>query len=120
MAQIRLHQMGGETVAEFTSDGVLLRTEADARDLILAAYKERASWVALHVANVNPRFFDLKSGLAGDVLQKFVNWKCKLAIVGDISPYIEKSESFAALVRESNRGRDVRFASDLDNVKYNL
>jgi hypothetical protein len=47
------------------------------------------------------------------VLQKFVNYQTKFAVIGDIARYTDKSESVAALVRESNRGKDVRFVETM-------
>ncbi|HEX3808325.1 MAG TPA: DUF4180 domain-containing protein [Rhizomicrobium sp.] len=115
-----IHKTVSGVVAEFTGGGILLRSEADARDLILAAHGDHADWVAIHEANIDTRFFDLKTGLAGDLLQKFVNYNMKLAVLGDISRYTEKSEPLAALVRESNRGKDVRFAAALDELLNGL
>ena len=103
---------GNGQIAEFDGEGVLLGNAGDARDLILAS--RGANWVALRESRVAPAFFDLKSGVAGDVLQKFVNYRMKLAILGDISRYTDRSESLKALVRESNRGRDFAFLPDLN------
>jgi hypothetical protein len=103
---------GNGQIAEFDSEGLLLGDAGDARDLILAS--RGASWVALDESRVVPAFFDLKNGIAGDVLQKFVNYRMKLAILGDISRYTDQSESLKALVRESNRGRDVAFLPNLE------
>ena len=50
------------------------------------------------------------------MLQKLVNYQSKLIVIGDISRYTAKSEALFALVRESNRGRDVRFADSLDQL----
>jgi hypothetical protein len=103
---------GNGQIAEFDGDGILLANASDARDMIIAS--RGAGWVALDESRVAPAFFDLKSGIAGDVLQKFVNYRMKLAILGDISRYTDQSESLKALVRESNRGRDVAFLPNLD------
>ena len=105
-----LHSNG--RIAEFRGEGVLLSNAGNARDLILAS--RGASWVALNESRGAPAFFDLRSRIAGDVLQKFVNYRMKLAILGDISRYTDQSESLRALVRESNRGRDVAFLPNLD------
>jgi len=113
MNDIRIHKAGDRTIAEFTGSDILLKSAADGRDLLFAAAAKGADWVAIHEANIAPKFFDLRSGLAGEVLQKFVNYRGRLAIVGDISRYTDKSEALAALVRESNRGRDVRFVPDI-------
>jgi hypothetical protein len=52
-------------------------------------------------------FFDLRSGLAGEVLQKFTNYRVRLAIlVADADAY---GARFAELVREHRTHREVRF-----------
>ena len=109
-----LHTMGDTTVAEFTGGGIVLRDAGDARDLLMQS--RRAEWIAVHECNIAPEFFDLRSGVAGDVLQKFVNYQTKFAVIGDISRYTEKSEALAALMRESNRGKDVRFVKALADI----
>src|SRR5580765_1155942 len=85
MNDIRIHKAGDRTIAEFTGSDILLKSAADGRDLLFAAAAKGADWVAIHEANIAPKFFDLRSGLAGEVLQKFVNYRGRLAIVGDIS-----------------------------------
>lgn len=52
-------------------------------------------------------FFSLSSGLAGEILQKCINYHIKLAIMGDFSGYTSKP--LQDFIRESNRGRDVFF-----------
>ncbi|WP_449401649.1 DUF4180 domain-containing protein [Chryseobacterium wanjuense] len=47
--------------------------------------------VIIHEKNITPEFFDLKTKIAGDILQKFSNYRVKLAIVGDFSKYESKS-----------------------------
>ena len=50
---------------------------------------------------------DLK--LAGEILQKFSNYRIRLVIVGDWSKYT--SRSLKAFICESNRGKTVNFSS---------
>ncbi|WP_238777391.1 DUF4180 domain-containing protein [Leptospira bandrabouensis] len=52
-------------------------------------------------------FFDLKMGLAGNVIQKIVNYRIKLAIIGDFS--IDSSKSLRDFIYEMNSGRDIFF-----------
>jgi len=54
-------------------------------------------------------FYDLKTGLAGEILQKMTNYRLKLAIVGDFSGI--QSKSLNAFIIESNRGRQNFFVS---------
>lgn len=55
-------------------------------------------------------FFHLSIKLAGEILQKFINYKIKIAIVGDFSEYTSKS--LKDFIYESNIGKDVFFLSD--------
>lgn len=54
-------------------------------------------------------FFVLSTGIAGEVLQKFINYHFKLAIVGDFSAYTSKP--LKEFMYESNRGEDIFFVS---------
>ena len=55
-------------------------------------------------------FFHLSTKIAGDILQKFINYGVKMAIVGDFSMYT--SESLKAFIYESNKGKDIFFLPD--------
>lgn len=55
-------------------------------------------------------FFNLKTKLAGEILQKFINYHVKIAIVGDFSVYTSKS--LRDFIYESNKGNDIFFLSD--------
>lgn len=113
-ARLRIYRTSNSLIAEVQGRAILVASAVDALELWFRARAERADWMALHEANISPEFFDLRSGLAGEVLQKLVNYRARLAIVGDIARYLERSESLKALVRESNRGKDVRFAISLE------
>jgi hypothetical protein len=55
-------------------------------------------------------FFQLTTKLAGEILQKFINYNIKLAMAGDFSVY--KSKSLKNFICESNKGKDIFFVSD--------
>jgi hypothetical protein len=63
---------------------------------------------------ITPSFFDLKTRLAGDILQKFSNYRMQLAIIGDFSKY--RSKSFQDFLRECNRGNRIFFPENLDDA----
>jgi hypothetical protein len=73
------------------------------------AFSENAELVVLPVERLPSAFFRLSTGLAGEALQKFTNYQLRVAIVGDISAYTDKSAPLRDFVRESNRRGDVRF-----------
>jgi hypothetical protein len=89
-----------------------IRTERDAVDLIGEALQSRARLVIVPVECLEPDFFRLRTGIAGAIVQKFVQYRRRLAIVGDVSPYVAGSSAFAAFVVEANRGRDIWFVAD--------
>lgn len=89
--------------------GPLIATEDDGRDLIGEAFGHGAELVVIPAARLAPEFFQLSSGLAGAILQKFTNYQLRIAIVGDISAYTENSAPLRDFVRESNRHGDIRF-----------
>jgi arsenate reductase len=63
-------------------------------------------------------FFDLSSGKAGDMAQKFADNGFKFAIIGDFSGYA--SEPFQNFIRESNEGKHLFFVADEDEALKKL
>jgi hypothetical protein len=100
-------------------DGATVATEQDALDLIASAPGD-ADVIAIPVSRLDERFFRLDTGLAGQVMQKFVNYRVRLAVVGDISAHLARGSALPSLVRESNRGRHVWFVDDLDALDAHL
>ena len=74
----RVVPIGGVPVLWCAADGPLLDGEQAALDLI-GATLGRAELVAVPVARIAPAFFALTSGVAGAVVQKFVNYRVRLA-----------------------------------------
>jgi hypothetical protein len=70
--------------------------------------------IIIHEQTLSREFFDLKTKLAGEILQKFSNYRMKLAIVGDFSDV--KSKSLRDFIRESNKLGIIRFVQDVDTA----
>jgi uncharacterized protein DUF4180 len=102
------------------ADGPLLGSGADALGLIHGEGVLEDAWIAVPAARLDPAFFTLSTGLAGELVQKFVNYRQRLAIVGDISGYVDGSAALRDFVRESNRGRQVWFVADADELARRL
>jgi hypothetical protein len=107
--------------------GVLVVEAADpvvdgrgVRDLGAEAYGAGASILALPVDRLEPSFFDLRSGVAGDILQAAVTYRFRLAIIGELPEPAASSRAFAALVRESNAGTHHWFLGSLDALRARL
>jgi hypothetical protein len=104
----------------FVSDKPL-GDEQDAVQLIVdARYAHEAEWIAFTPEQVGDDFFELRTGRAGAITQKFVMYRMGLAVVGDISARVAASTPLADWVRESNRGRNLLFAADLDELNERL
>lgn len=100
-----------EGVAFISGQGIILKDEQSALDLIAdVSYRAQNDLIALPQANIDKEFFKLSSGLLGKILQKFVNYRVKLAIIGDFSVY--KSKSLSDFIYESNKGGHVYFVKD--------
>lgn len=83
-------------------------SEQAALDFFLElSYKENVQHFVLDKDCFPPAFYDLKTGLAGAILQKIVNYRLRLAIVGDFSVY--KSQALQAFLYECNKGRHIAF-----------
>lgn len=99
-----------ETTAAVRTETTLISTPQEAVELIASArYETGCQALILPKAALHEDFFRLPTGLAGEVLQKFVNYDMKLAIVGDFSHYTSKP--LRDFIRESNRGKTVFFVS---------
>lgn len=108
---IKTHQINGVRFAEVTSDTILINNAEDGLDLLGNLYYQEADGVIIYAKNITPEFFDLKNGIAGEILQKFSNYRMRLAIVGDFSTYTGKSIN--DFIYESNKGRQINFVNSL-------
>jgi hypothetical protein len=112
-------ERNGVPVLVVDSAGAPIAGGDDVLDVIGSAFGE-AETVAIPAERLDRRFFALRTGVAGEIMQKFVNYRLRLAIVGDISAHIESSTALRDLVRESNRGNHVWFVADLDELATKL
>jgi len=103
-----------QPVAELARGEVIISSASEMLDLLGAISFAGCSRVIIHSESFSPEFFDLRTGLAGDILQKFSNYRMQLAIVGDFSHLTSKS--WRDFIRESNRGRSVNFLSSVEEA----
>ncbi len=116
---IRYHTTDNNLIiAEITDSNFQIAVTEDALDLFANLAEPTCSRIIIRKGNLTDDFFDLKKGVAGEILQKFSNYKVKLAIVGDFSKF--KSKSLQDFIRESNRGRTIFFADDFGSALSRL
>jgi len=116
----RACDIGGVRMLECSIDGPTLARAGDVSDYIGAAWENQAALVAIPVERLAADFFHLRTGLAGEAIQKFVNYRIRLAVVGDIARFVEASGPLRDFVIESNRGEHVWFVADMDALRDRL
>ena len=115
--EIEIYQKEGVKVARVVGDGVIIGKVQDALDLMVDPALEGARRTIIDRKNIAPDFFDLSTRLAGEILQKFVQYQVKLAIAGDFS---DLSQTFGDFAYESNRGNQIFFCATVDDAKEKL
>ncbi|MGP1409280.1 DUF4180 domain-containing protein [uncultured Porphyromonas sp.] len=112
--EIKTHNIEDTKVAEIITDKVILRSTEDGLDLLGNLYYQGFDKIIIHEKNITPEFFDLKTKIAGEILQKFAQYQMPLIIVGDFSKY--KSKSLNDFIFESNKSQQINFIKDLSNI----
>lgn len=107
--KIVTHNINDTKIAEVISEVSIINKSEDGLDLLGNLYYQGFDKIIIHKKDMAPEFFDLKSGIAGEILQKFSTYRVQLAIVGDFSNY--KSKSLNDFMYESNKGRQINFVA---------
>lgn len=116
--EIKEHIINHIKIAEIISDERVIESAQDGLDLLGNLYYQGFDKVILHEKNITSDFFNLKTKLAGEILQKFSNYCIPLAIVGDFSQY--NSKSFQDFISESNITQHINFATSLPEALERL
>lgn len=112
--KIETHIINETRIAEIISDTTVIETAENGLDLLGNIYYQDFGKIILHEKNITPRFFDLKTGIAGEILQKFSNYRVHLAVVGDFSKY--ESKSVKDFIFESNKTGQIHFVGTLSEA----
>ncbi|MFD2148275.1 DUF4180 domain-containing protein [Mucilaginibacter antarcticus] len=116
--QIITHQKNGIQIAEILSDAIIINSVDDGTQVLNDLYYQGFDAIIIKAGQLAADFFDLKTGLAGDVLQKFSNRRVRLAIIGDFK--VVESKSLRDFIFESNKGNLVSFRNSLAEVLDSL
>lgn len=114
------YEINGVRVTELEAEGAKVVSGGDANDLISAAWADEAHMVAVPVERFSADFFSLRSGLAGEVFQKFQNYQVRLAVVGDISAEVGASTALRDFVYETNKVGNHLFVASPAELKARL
>lgn len=105
--QIISHSITNIKIAEIISDEMVVGTASQGLDLLGTLYFDGYDALVLNQYQFNAEFFDLKNGMAGELFQKFSNYRMRLAIVGDFETI--ESKSLKDFILECNRGKRINF-----------
>ncbi len=116
-----VRQIHDRRLVVFAEAGPLLKDENDVSLFIAPAFEHDAGMIALPVNRLDAAFFQLRSGIAGAVLQKFINYRLRVALRGDdITSWLGQSNALQDFVREANRSEQVWFLPSLAELEQRL
>ena len=109
--EIKRVEQNQVAIAIVASNELLITDVQSALDLMATVrYEAGIARIIMDKKAISEDFFDLKTRLAGEILQKFVNYRIKIAIIGDFSIY--SSKALKDFIYECNNGRDFFFLAD--------
>ena len=112
---MKIELLKEKEIAIVSSDEKIITDTQSALDLVMTVkYETGTNKIIMEKRNIAAEFFVLSSGMAGEILQKFINYHIKIAIYGDYSKYTSKP--LKDFIYESNKGKDVFFVSSLDEA----
>lgn len=106
---IQVIPINNSSIAEIISEDIILNSSEEGLELLGNTYYQGFDKLIMYQKNITPEFFDLSTGMAGEVLQKFSTYRVRLAIVGDFSNYTSKS--LKDFISESNKQKHINFVS---------
>lgn len=110
IVDIRVIKKNDVNIAVIASDDIIINNAQDALDLIMTLrYEYSCEKVIINKKNITEDFFELKTGIAGEIMQKHINYQMALAIIGEFEQY--NSKSLNSLIYESNKGNKIIFKS---------
>ena len=115
---IEITEYQNQSIAEITGIGILIQTPQETVELLVNCAYQGAEKIIIHADQLIPDFFDLKTGIAGEILQKVSTYQLRLAIVGDFSQYTSKS--LQDFIFESNKMGRVSFVASVEEAKAKL
>jgi hypothetical protein len=105
--KIETLQVNDIKIAEVVSENIVIASKDDGLELMGNLYYQGYDKIIIYEKNITPEFFDLKTGIAGEILQKFSNYRIRLAIVGDFTSY--RKNSLKDFIFESNKIGRINF-----------
>jgi hypothetical protein len=116
--KIEIRKVNEIEIAEVFSDDIIIKETQDALDLMANISYQGSNKIIIYEKNIIPDFFDLKTKIAGEILQKFSTYNVYLAIIGDFSKYPGKS--LKDFIFESNKAGRINFVNSVEEAIQRL
>ncbi|MDO4719582.1 MAG: DUF4180 domain-containing protein [Peptostreptococcaceae bacterium] len=98
-------------VVRIEDESIMISDERSALDVFMTiAYETGENRFIIGKGNLAEDFFHLSNKIAGGILQKLINYRMKLAIIGDFSKY--DSKALKDFIYECNNGKDIFFVEN--------
>ncbi len=117
---VEVYELHGVRVVEFRKTGDQLRNDRQAVEIISEAAAHNAELIVIPVERLSEDFFHLKTRVPGEILQKFVTYRKRVAILGDISKQLSGSSALRDFVYECNAGHQVWFVTSVNELDQKL
>ncbi len=112
--EYQLIHRNGQKYIELGREGRPVQEEQDAIELLTICMENDTNLLLIHGDRLSDKFLDLKTGVAGAILQKFVLYNIKTAVIINIDRIKGKFKDFLA---ESNQGSMFRTYSDYNEAE---
>lgn len=117
---LQCYELRGVRVVELPKAGDQLKNDRQAIEIISETSPHRPELIVIPVERLSDDFFHLKTRVAGEFLQKFVTYRKRVAILGDISARLAESPALRDFVYECNAGHQIWFVTSVNELGQKL
>jgi hypothetical protein len=114
------YAMCGVAVMEYDDTGPMLDSALAASEIVGEALGAGAELVLLPSSRIGADFLRLRTGIAGEALQKFVNYRLRVAFIGDFASVGDELKALRDFIRECNEGRSIWFVACMEELRARL
>jgi len=105
-----------KNISVIESEDVLIKDVSSGLDFVMEVKSMTGiDNIIVNKEAIDESLFDLNNKILGELLQKFINYNIKFAVVGDFQSY--NSKALKDFIYESNKGKDFFFVKDIDTAK---
>ena len=106
--EIKYH---GNDIIEIINKDILIKETNDIFNLFSL---NKCSTIIVKKENIIDEFYNLSTGIAGEILQKFSTYKKRMAIIGDFENI--KSKALNDFIYESNKTKQIIFVKNIEKA----